>query len=319
MILSKLLDHYARYQQHPSRPSDFAWRYKHMDVYGGPKGQQRVSVHKYRMNTDDPADLDEAGRIRDHVADHELGSARWSIQRWARALDETEDTGFEAAASRLGSLRMIASPEGGPRRLRRVFLGKGSPRDIALTLGLLNASGRLADVFPGLGEQAAMQSYCDRFIGLDCSGFVNNYFTAIGRRPDDLTDRPTIAMHARQGRRLAAVAGSPRNHVFCWVNGESRTAVAPGRVIRFGHILAIDEWVKPPDPATNDPAGARFRCTQSSASLGGITTQIYEILQGPSPGPRAHTWRIQRVPGTGDNVLEPARLVWNDVFLAAPM
>jgi hypothetical protein len=49
----------------------------------------------------------------------------------------------------------------------RSFVGKGSPDDIALTL-------RLA-VRYGLTHPAALRSYCDRYLGLDCSGFVANY------------------------------------------------------------------------------------------------------------------------------------------------
>jgi hypothetical protein len=214
---------------------------------------------------------------------------------------------------------MFGESASASRRLRRVYTGKGAPRDIALVLGLLDCSGRLGALFPSFDRRTAMQNYCDQFIGVDCSGFVNNYFTAIGRRPDDLTDRPTIALYARAGRRLAAMPGSPCNHVFCWVPGESRTSVRPARVIEFAHILAIDEWVRPPAATTNDPVGATFRCTQSSAGLGGLTTQVYEILRAPSAGARATTWRIQRVAGSGDNVLEPRATVWNDVFLAPPL
>jgi hypothetical protein len=313
ITLAQLLDHFDHgAPTGVGQPRLFAQRYKHLVVLGAEGGPVTIEVCKYRMNTEDPPDFDERGRIHDTVADNEARHANESLGVWLRPRRGSATPGIDSGAlSQLRTLQM-------PRRLRRVFAGKGAPRDIALVLGLLDCSGRFGALFPGVDRQSAMQSYCDRFIGLDCSGFVNNYFTAIGRRADDLTDRPTIATYARHGRRLAAMPGSPRNHVFCWVRGESRTSVSSGRAIEFAHILVIDDWVRPPDTITNDPVGATFRCTQSSASLGGLTTQVYEIVRTPSAGTRASTWRIQRVAGLGDNVLTPATTVWNDVFLASP-
>lgn len=319
--LAELLDHYDRNQRvGMALPQEFAAWYRRLGVLDWAGGSTVVSVRKYRMNTRDPSDLDEAGRIRDAIADAETSAAIRSLNEWVRTWSGTRMTSeHQAAVGRLRALHLI--PAGGhpPRRLRRVFMGKGTPRDIALALSLLQASGRLSVVFPGLAAPVAMQNYCDRFIGVDCSGFANNYFTALGRRPDDLTDRPTISMYARPGRRLSTLPGSPRNHVFCWINGESRTGVRPGAPIRFSHIVVLDDWVRPPDPVGNDPTGAVFRCSQSSASLGGITTLDYEVLRAPTAGARAKTWRIRRLPGSGDNVLEPASAVWNDVFLAPPL
>jgi hypothetical protein len=315
---AQLLDHYnSNLRPSLARPMDFAAWYKNLPALGTGANPVNVNVHKYRMNTEDPSNLDEAGRIRDLVADNEIQRARSSVNAWVRGLPRND-----AALARLRNLRLIGSHGQGPRRFRRVFTGKGSPRDISLVLGLLDVSGRLARLFPGFDSQTAMQSYCDRFIGVDCSGFVNNYFTALGRRSsDDLTDRPGIPVYAGVSRRLTALPGSPRNHVFCWVKGESHTGVAPRAKIRFAHIIAIDDWVMP--PSADDPAGARFRCTQSSSSLGGITNQVYEIIAGLPLGderPRRppNCWRIQRIRGLGDNVLEPANIIWNDVFLAPP-
>jgi hypothetical protein len=301
------------------QPRQLAQQYKRMSVLGAEGGPWPIRVFKYRMNASDPPDFDARGRIHDTAADQEARRANESIRAWLRTLQGSARSGTETGAlSRLRTLQMGEASGAAPRRLRRVFAGKGGPRDIALVLSLLDCSGRFGTLFPGVDSQAAMQSYCDEFIGVDCSGFANSYFTAVGRRSDDLTDRPAIDTYARAGRRLAAIPGSPRNHVFCWIRGESRTSLRPGSTIDFEHILVVDDWVRPPDGITNDPAGSTFRCTQSSASLGGLTTQVYEILRAPSAGARAATWRIQRVDGLGDNVLTPDRTVWNDVFLAPP-
>jgi hypothetical protein len=50
---------------------------------------------------------------------------------------------------------------------RKPFFGKGSPEEAQITL-------QLADRF-GLVKEHNVQSYCDKYLGLDCSGFVGNY------------------------------------------------------------------------------------------------------------------------------------------------
>jgi hypothetical protein len=50
---------------------------------------------------------------------------------------------------------------------RKPFFGKGSPEEAQITL-------QLADRF-GLLKGGTMQAYCDKYLGLDCNGFVGNY------------------------------------------------------------------------------------------------------------------------------------------------
>jgi hypothetical protein len=59
---------------------------------------------------------------------------------------------------------------------RKPFFGKGSPEEAQITL-------QLADRFGLLGG-GTMQSYCDKYLGLDCNGFVGNYLVH-GRRERD--------------------------------------------------------------------------------------------------------------------------------------
>jgi hypothetical protein len=51
----------------------------------------------------------------------------------------------------------------------RAFLGKGSPEDIALALRLAVRYDLVA------AATNKLQAYCDKYIGVDCSGFVANY------------------------------------------------------------------------------------------------------------------------------------------------
>ncbi|GEM_PF-2071740 len=318
--LINLLDKYEgeRAPRRNSTPLKFAAWYKNLSVLVDERRTTKVRVQKYRMNTSDPNSLDEAGRIRDTDADNEYRLTRDSLRSYTERLRTSDNREDSANLERLKTLSFVTANGTPGARFKRVYLGKGNPWDISFVLGLLKLTGRLTALLPSLAVGDALQAYCDRYIGVDCSGFVNSYFTVKGRRDDVLNDRPTISMYAARHRRLAVMPGAPGDHVLCWVRGESRTSVAPGRRIGFSHIMLIDEWVVPPSSVSN-AVGARFRNTQSSASLGGITTGVYEILGSPAAHFIRPLWRIQRVPGQGDNVLEPHTLVWNEVFLAPPL
>ena len=52
---------------------------------------------------------------------------------------------------------------------QKAFMGKGSPEEAQITL-------QLADRFGLLGG-GDLQAYCDKYLGLDCNGFVGNYLS----------------------------------------------------------------------------------------------------------------------------------------------
>lgn len=71
--------------------------------------------------------------------------------------------------------------------LNRVFAGKGSPRATRQVLQLL----KLLRLVPDPGDNAALQTYCDQCLGLDCNGFVQNYLAEIGWIDSDFADLGT--------------------------------------------------------------------------------------------------------------------------------
>src|SRR5262249_37660557 len=65
--------------------------------------------------------------------------------------------------------------------LMAVHSGKGSPEEIAKVLYLV-AKYKLYDVkMFGTDAAAGVRDYCNKYIGLDCNGFVGNYARVIGR------------------------------------------------------------------------------------------------------------------------------------------
>jgi hypothetical protein len=82
--------------------------------------------------------------------------------------------------------------------LYNVFVGKGSPKQIADALKLAVAFVHIT------GTLHAMQDYCDKYIGLDCSGFASNFF---GLSPKEVCNMGAgkMAPVAKRVRRLEDV------------------------------------------------------------------------------------------------------------------
>ncbi len=82
--------------------------------------------------------------------------------------------------------------------LYNVFVGKGSPKEIADALKLVVAFGFAEPNFHSI------QAYCDKYIGVDCSGFAANYF---GLTPKEIcnTGASKMAPMPKRVRRLEDV------------------------------------------------------------------------------------------------------------------
>jgi hypothetical protein len=65
---------------------------------------------------------------------------------------------------------------------RKPFFGKGTPEEAQITLQLAQRFGLLAG--------GTMQTYCDRYLGLDCNGFAGNYLVHGFREGDWQTAEP---------------------------------------------------------------------------------------------------------------------------------
>ena len=62
-------------------------------------------------------------------------------------------------------------------RIRTAAMGKGAPQDYELALEWAVRSRKIPNV-----TQAALQTYSDEHLGIDCSGFVTNYLAACGKK-----------------------------------------------------------------------------------------------------------------------------------------
>jgi hypothetical protein len=90
-----------------------------------------------------------------------------------KAADPKGVANFEPTQLRLGEKDQTLPPEemaSERQTVNRVFNGKGSPEDIALTLKWAVEKGRCNP------DKASIQTYCDKWLGLDCNGLTRQYF-----------------------------------------------------------------------------------------------------------------------------------------------
>lgn len=147
-------------------PSDLLAEYKNLTVDAAGHGVP-VAVNRYRCRRTDYGGTVDAEEIKDGF----LGVSR----------------------------RAILGESGGATTYVGVFTGKGSPEEIANVLslvyryrqafarshsragGVLGACAQLIEENEGKPE-TLMQAFCDRYLGLDCNGFVGNYVRRVNPR-----------------------------------------------------------------------------------------------------------------------------------------
>jgi hypothetical protein len=242
-------------------PEGFADLYRNCSVVLDDGTVGHVRVHKYRLNRAATGRIDTGHRIRDAAADAERELVGPLIRRWC---GRNGSTGL--------SVRSILWTE---RKLNQVFMGKGSPRDIGFVLKVLKEVGRIDHLYPNHRELAAYQEYCDNYIGVDCSGLVNNYFIATGHFADTNGNCQTlIRNYGRLNRRLDFLPSRPQKFILVWQD--------------MSHIAIIDRWERQSD---------RLQVVESSASMGGVSSTVYELdLDTPDitrPAARRY-WRARR-------------------------
>jgi hypothetical protein len=177
-------------------------------------------------------------------------------------------------------------------QLAQVYIGKGTPEHCAQALRLAEALGLISPTV------AAMQSYCDDYIGLDCNGFVGTYLkkrgcTVVG--PD--TPAFPYAFIPQQWR-LSKLEDVKVESVLCWKDA--------GHVAIVGQILERiyqiphkhSSWVL--RCGVCEATGARR--IANDAHTDGLNHTVYEI----HPPGKDNIFKIRR--GLGGNNL-------NDVYI----
>ena len=101
---------------------------------------------------------------------------------------------YASAKANGGSIRVgIKSwlPQSLAKCFWRCFAGKGSPDDIALTLRMALRYGTNQPLAPPM-----LQGFCNKYLGLDCSGFVSNYANAALGKHFEVTNTNVVALYS---------------------------------------------------------------------------------------------------------------------------
>ena len=203
--------------------------------------------HRTRVSYLDPA----TGLARGVVVDVHLYNNRSSGTRadmrekaWINGMIRSE-------LRRARGLTLIDVNDSHPTMVMRAFCGKGTPEEFGVTLTHALRYG----IQTGRVSPAGLQGWCDGTarLGLDCSGFVNAYFTATGR----LEQPMEIGSYERRGRPRRGPADIQDRDVLIW------------RRIRGRHIAVVDRIL------AGDPL--RMVVVESSSSGGGLTSYTYAV------------------------------------------
>jgi hypothetical protein len=108
--------------------------------------------------------------------------------------------------------------------MMRVHCGKGSPEEIQICLHLIAVFGLYDKKKFGTDSAAGVQDYCDKYIGLDCNGFVGNLARELKLAKEPETPIP---YYAPKHRRRARIEDVQPNDVLVWTDN--------------GHIAVIDD------------------------------------------------------------------------------
>lgn len=137
-------------------------------------------------------------------------------------------------------------------RIRTAAMGKGAPQDYVLALEWAVLSHKVATV-----SQAALQTYCDDHLGIDCSGFVTNYLVACGKRTySSNTLRNTgAASYYSPASAVNDATQVRQGDLLVWMDGTS-VKTNPG------HIAVVESY------AAQSMAGGNMRVVEATGASG---------------------------------------------------
>jgi hypothetical protein len=149
--------------------------------------------------------------------------------------------------------------------LWRAANGKGFPEDIGIAMQWAASLGMIEEPI----TQTGLQRFCDRHLGLDCSGFLFCYFAAQGRLgPRDASTRDAASYFGHARARISSFGRIERGDVLVWMDG-TQPRRDPGHAVivesamtsREGgeqlHVVEATRDVQAPRPGS--PVNSRYR------------------------------------------------------------
>lgn len=161
---------------------------------------------------------------------------KYFMMNWADGTEERRDY-HEVTRGSNNDAWFQANKE----RIRTAAMGKGSPRDYELALEWAVRSGKVRNV-----TQAALQTFCDEHLGIDCSGFVTNYLAACGKRTysSDTVRNTGAASYFRAAAAVNDPTQVRQGDLLVWMNGNA-VKTNPG------HVAVVESYVAQSRPGGN--------------------------------------------------------------------
>jgi len=155
---------------------------------------------------------------------------------------------------RAGGLALIDVNASHRVMIARAFYGKGSPDDYSIALKHALRYGRT--------PPHRLQHYCDNVakIGIDCSGFVNNYFRIINRISHDRNIPQYSTGTARDN-----ITEMQATDVLIWTDNQGNVLINPR-----AHIAILN---------TRPDGQGRAVVVESASSLNGLTRSTYTFTE----------------------------------------
>jgi len=107
------------------------------------------------------------------------------------------------------------------------YTGKASPSEISDAVWMAHRFGQISNPKNHKSGAKPLQTYADNFLGLDCNGFVGNYFGL----------DPNTSIKTYQVKRRKNISDIKANDVLCWYRDWKSSK-------QWGHIALIDTIYK---------------------------------------------------------------------------
>ena len=267
-------------------PMEFESRYHNLDVVLDDGALINVDVNHYRLRGSAPSkhfDTIAAEASKDRLLSRLAPDIKADLKAEADERKAAAKGGPLAKAhsdAAIGHLVSAGWWTASKPWIARVYMGKGWPADIAMTLRLV-AKYKLYDSH--LDVTIGVKKYCDNYIGLDCNGFVGNYARALGSL--SLTPNTYIGSFAPEAKRRTRLEDVRPNDVMVFTD--------------FGHINVIHSTY-PIEAAPGGKPSIDCRVVESTASamLGnfrpGLQNSFYTIV---SVNPATKKFTVERPKG----------------------
>lgn len=175
--------------------------------------------------------------------------------------------------SRAGGLALIDVQRGHVIQIAHTFYAKGTPQECSVTL--------THALRYGVATPLGVQHYCDRLakIGLDCSGFVNNFFLEIGR----ISESRHISSYAR-GTQRSSFDEIQALDVLVWRESEGSAS---------SHIAVVDHVIRNSNRmVVVESAGSKEGLVASEYTVLDVNRQVFHVDRGRNARGRSSTSHV---------------------------